>query len=81
VLASAQRLRLQIRSKFSMQSSMFNLRVPLTARDEVFLMNTITDAQLVVSTDVAELLDRMSSRTVTTDELDAEAREALGLLA
>ena len=28
-----------------MQPSMFNLRVPLPARDEVFLMNTITDAQ------------------------------------
>ena len=41
-----------------MQSSMFNLRVPLTARDEVFLMNTLTDAQLVVSSDVAALLDR-----------------------
>ena len=37
---------------------MFNLRVPLEAGDEVFLMNTLTDAQLVVSTDVAALLDR-----------------------
>ena len=44
-----------------MQPSMFNLRVPLPARDEVFLMNTLTDAQLVVSTDVAELLDRCTS--------------------
>ena len=25
---------------------MFNLRVPLRARDDVFLMNTLTDAQL-----------------------------------
>ena len=41
-----------------MQPSMFNLRVPLPARDEVFLMNTLTDAQLVVSRDVAALLDR-----------------------
>ncbi len=41
-----------------MQPSMFNLRVPLEAGDEVFLMNTLTDAQLVVSTDVAALLDR-----------------------
>ena len=41
-----------------MQPSMFNLRVPLDAGDEVFLMNTLTDAQLVVSTDVAALLDR-----------------------
>ena len=41
-----------------MQPSMFNLRVPLTERSEVFLMNTLTDAQLVVSSDVAGLLDR-----------------------
>jgi uncharacterized protein len=40
-----------------MQSSIFNLRVPLPARGEVFLMNTLTDAQLVVSSDVAALLD------------------------
>ncbi|HEY1911672.1 MAG TPA: radical SAM protein, partial [Vicinamibacterales bacterium] len=44
-----------------MQPSMFNLRVPLPARDEVFLMNTLTDAQLVVSPDVAELLDRAAA--------------------
>ena len=40
---------------------MFNLRVPLPARDEVFLMNTLTDAQLVVSRDVAEMLDRCAA--------------------
>jgi uncharacterized protein len=45
----------------SMQPSMFNLRVPLTSRDEVFLMNTLTDAQMVVSSDVAALLDRVSA--------------------
>src|ERR1043166_5872252 len=44
-----------------MQPSMFNLRVPLPARDEVFLMNTLTDAQLVVSRDVADMLDRCKS--------------------
>jgi uncharacterized protein len=60
---------------------MFNLRVPLEARDEVFLMNTLTDAQLVVSSDVATLLDRaakgefIGSRNPTVDE-----REALDLL-
>jgi uncharacterized protein len=42
-----------------MQRSLFTLRVPLPERDEVFLMNTLTDAQLVVSTDVATLLDRV----------------------
>ena len=37
----------------AMQPSIFNIRVPLPERDEVFLMNTLTDAQLVVSPDVA----------------------------
>jgi uncharacterized protein len=41
-----------------MQPSMFNLRVPLPERNEVFLMNTLTDAQLIVTSDVADLLDR-----------------------
>jgi uncharacterized protein len=45
----------KIRSS-SMPSSIFNLRVPL-ANDEVFLMNTLTDAQAIVSSDVAALLD------------------------
>ena len=61
-----------------MQSSIFNLRVPLTERGEVFLMNTLTDAQLVVSTDVAELLD-MSPR-LDLDGIDRETRDALDLL-
>jgi uncharacterized protein len=45
-----------------MQSSMFNLRVPIAGRDDVFLMNTLTDAQLVVSSDVAALLDQELDR-------------------
>ena len=32
-----------------MQASMFNVRVPLADRNEVFLMNTFTDAQLLVT--------------------------------
>ena len=59
---------------------MFNLRVPLEARDEVFLMNTLTDAQLIVSSDVAALLDRVEQREVSGSTLDAEVREALDLL-
>ena len=46
-----------------MQASMFNVRVPLDQGDpqgdEVFLMNTFTDAQLVVSRDVLDLIDRV----------------------
>jgi uncharacterized protein len=54
--------------------------VPLTARDEVFLMNTVTDAQLVVSSDVVGLLDRTGTEEFAPDELDADAREAFDLL-
>ena len=42
-----------------MQASMFNVRVPLEASGDVFLMNTFTDAQLIVSQDVVDLLDRV----------------------
>jgi uncharacterized protein len=55
----------------AMRSSMFNVRVPLPNRDEVFLMNTLTDAQLLVSADVAALLDRF-------DPADDEPRTDLG---
>ena len=61
-----------------MQPSMFNVRVPLEDRDEVFLMNTFTDAQLIVSSDVADLLDRVGSRS---GGWSAEEREALTTLA
>jgi uncharacterized protein len=63
-----------------MQSSMFNLRVPLEARDDVFLMNTMTDAQLVVSSDVASLLDRFEGGYDPTTDLSDEEREAVALL-
>src|ERR1700730_17752897 len=63
-----------------MQSSIFNLRVPLLARDEVFLMNTITDAQLVVSSDVAVLLDRAHNGELATVQPSDEERAALELL-
>src|SRR5262245_15105822 len=58
-----------------MRASIFNLRVPLS-NDDVFLMNTLTDAQLVVSSDVADLLDEHVDRTA----LGAEAREAFDVL-
>ncbi len=59
-----------------MQPSIFNLRVPLPARDEVFLMNTLTDAQLIVSSDVAAMLERPDD----VGTLDDEAREAFRVL-
>jgi uncharacterized protein len=64
-----------------MQPSMFNVRVPLEAtgqRDEVFLMNTFTDAQLIVSRDVAALLDRVG--TAEPAALSANERDALSTL-
>ncbi len=67
-----------------MQSSMFNLRVPLPARDEVFLMNTLTDAQMVVSSDVAALLDRIGSTQPTgplhASEYSQDERGTIDLL-
>src|SRR5258706_5485002 len=62
-----------------MQASMFNVRVPLEQvgqGDDVFLMNTFTDAQLIVSRDVAALLDRVGSgapQALTSDERGALA--------
>ncbi|RPI49078.1 MAG: 4Fe-4S cluster-binding domain-containing protein, partial [Acidobacteria bacterium] len=62
-----------------MQQSMFNVRVPLADRGEVFLMNTLTDAQLIVSDDIAGLLDRLSDNPATLEphRLNDEQREAL----
>jgi len=61
-----------------MQPSMFNVQVPVPGRDEVFLMNTFSDAQLLVSSEVASLLARAGEQpgAWTTDE-----REALETLA
>jgi uncharacterized protein len=61
-----------------MQSSMFNVRVPLEDRDEVFLMNTLTDAQLIVSRDVSEFLDRLGAESPAA--FTDEQREALTTL-
>lgn len=66
-----------------MQSSIFNLRVPLESRSDVFLMNTMTDAQLIVSRDVADLLSRFDEpiEASALQALDANEREAVALLA
>ena len=62
-----------------MQSSVFNVRVPLPSRDDVFLMNTLTDAQLIVSPDVTTLLDRLDGRA-SFDALTGDDRETAALL-
>ena len=69
-----------------MQSSMFNVRVPLSdvaGGQDVFLMNTFTDAQLVVGAEVASLLDRLADGA-TPDDLNVltpDEREAVATLA
>ena len=55
-----------------MQASMFNVRVPLDRGGDVFLMNTFTDAQLIVSRDVVDLLDRVEdAAALSREEQDA----------
>lgn len=63
-----------------MQPSMFNVRVPLPDRDEVFLMNTFTDAQLLVSTDVVSLLDSVERRDPSSPRFSDEEAQAVELL-
>jgi len=60
-----------------MQPSMFNLLAPVTGRDEVFMMNTLSDAQLLVSSDVAGLVARV---TRGDDSFTDEEREAVNTL-
>jgi uncharacterized protein len=55
-----------------MQPSVFNVQVPLPERNEVFLMNTFSDAQCLVSPDVTNLLERIRNgqETFEADERD-----------
>ncbi len=61
-----------------MQPSMFNVSLPLPERGEVFLMNTLTDAQAIVSNEVMQLLDGQSE--ITPGHLADDEREVLGEL-
>ncbi len=65
-----------------MQPSMFNVRVPLetAAGGDVFVMNTFSDAQLIVSREVAALLDRLDGAPAGQAFTAAE-REAIATLA
>ena len=65
-----------------MQSSMFNVRVPLAeggGAGDTFLLNTFTDAQLVVGSEVVSLLDRLDGG-VSPGSLSADERLALHTL-
>lgn len=62
-----------------MEPSTFNVRVPIPGRDEVFLMNTLSQAQLLVSSDVARLLDEFP-RAAAQQPLPSESAEAVRTL-
>ena len=71
-----------------MRPSIFNTQVPLSGGDDVFLMNMFTDAQLVVSSNVAALLDRLDADTADSEtgpverlDLDDQQRATLDELA
>jgi len=60
---------------------MFNKQVPLPGTDEVFLMNTFTDGQAIVSRDVIALLERLESEgDAVLETCTADEREALAAL-
>ncbi len=63
-----------------MTASAFNVSVPVSTGD-VFLMNTLTDAQVLVSPDVAALLDRLGSGAPQAGEPSGEVRTAMEELA
>jgi len=60
-----------------MQASRFNVQVPLPDRNEVFLMNTFSDAQLLASPDVAALLERISGGQSRFDDEERDTVDAL----
>jgi len=60
-----------------MQPSIFNVQVPVAERNEVFLMNTFSDAQLLVSPDVTVLLDRIAQGEARFNTEERETVEAL----
>ena len=60
-----------------MQPSMFNVQVPLPERDEVFLMNTFSDAQILVSPDVPTLLERLTCGEAGFTDEERDTLQAL----
>jgi uncharacterized protein len=60
-----------------MQPSQFNVHVPLPERNEVFIMNTFSDAQVLASPDITELLDRLGRGETAFSVEDQETLESL----
>jgi uncharacterized protein len=63
----------------TVRPSIFNVQVPLPD-GSVFLMNTLTDAQLCVTPDVAALLDGLAAGRVRLEALDDDARTVVETL-
>ncbi len=67
-----------------MQPSIFNVRVALRDQSDVFLMNTLTDAQIIVPPEVVSLLDSLDGQGLpayrASRPFDAEETEALATL-
>lgn len=65
-----------------MRPSIFNVSVPFPDRQEVFLLNTFSDAQIIVSRDVADLLERLEAAPESESlALSDEERRVLADLA
>jgi uncharacterized protein len=60
-----------------MRPSQFNVQVPLPERNEVFIMNTFSDAQVLATSDVTGLLDRLSRGETTFSHNEHETLESL----
>jgi uncharacterized protein len=74
--------RTQANEMTRVKPSMFNVTVPLPGGDEVFIMNTFTDAQAIVSRDVVDLLDRIDrTADASSPALAHPEREAVAALA
>ena len=56
---------------------MFNVRAPIDGSADVFLMNTFSDAQIIVSPDVVDLIDRIAAEGAPRTE---EERSTLDVL-
>lgn len=64
-----------------MRPSRFNVSVPVRDGEDVFLMNTLTDAQAIVSTTVLRLLERIDTDPAAVHALDPAEREVIAELA
>jgi uncharacterized protein len=62
------------------RASLFNVAVPLPEQDQVFVFNTFSDAQALVSRDVADLLTRVDDHNGAGRAVTADERHALDTL-